>query len=302
MRTSQNFIRRSAAEVPPGEPHESPPPAISLESKTLHFNTLYIKNLREGNPKAAESALLDLLKILEAQPGRVREDPVSYLTTTGNLAAFRTFRGEGGAALELLSGCRRFLEKLGIPDSRRPVLKQVVRLLNIELEVFRTAADTLPFAAFFQETGDFIKKSAAKLPAEYLLSFHFQLAWVSFLKKDFDAALDWLAEPLNEPRKHAGQHVFRYLILLNLMVHCEQRNVLVLRYFVENARRQFKKSGELQPWEQELLHFFSKIGQSPEGEWKALRRELRERLFPENALPLVPGEVLRMLDLRRWLR
>ncbi|MBL7809170.1 MAG: hypothetical protein JNN28_15220 [Saprospiraceae bacterium] len=301
VHTSQRFMQYAAViPKPEGLPSE-PPPAQSLESNILYFNSLYIKNLREGNPEQAENALQKLLKILEAQPARVKEDPGSCLTTVGNLAAFRTFRGEGEAALELLRSSRLFWEKIGIPDRRRPVLKQLVRLLNIELEIYRTAENPAQFEDFFRETGEFVKKVAPKIPDDYLLSFHFQLAWVCFLKRDFDLALDWLSEPLNESRKHAGQPVFRYLLLLNLMVHCELRNVFVLRYFVENARRQFKKSGELAAWEQELLAFFTKTGQSAEGDWKGLRRDLQQRLFPETAPSLVPEEVLRMLDFRRWL-
>ncbi len=297
VRTSQHFIAQRAASAPPTEP----PPAVSLESKVLYLNTLYIKNLREDRPAEAEKALLALLEILESQPARVREDPGSYLTTVGNMAAFRTFRGEGGEALELLRASRRFLEKLGIPDRRRPVLKQWARLLNIELEIYRNADAPASFDPFFRETGEFVNHVASKIPADYLLSFHFQLAWVCFLKKDFDAALDWLALPLNDPRRFGGLPNFRFVLLLNLMSHCERRSVHVLRHFVESARRFFKKSGAAAAWEQEMLAFFIKIGQAAEGDWKGLRRGLQQRLFPEKQPSLVPDEVLRVLDLQQWL-
>ncbi|MBI5917147.1 MAG: hypothetical protein HY842_17385 [Bacteroidetes bacterium] len=298
--TSQNFMQRGAASEKPAlldHPHN----ALSLESKVLFFNTLYLKYLREAQPENAEIALMDLIKILENQPARVKEDPVSYITTVNNLAGFYVFRNESEKALDQLSRTRKFLELLGIPDGRRPVLKQIIRTTNIELEIYRNAANPASHEPFFREAEAFVKRLAAKMPTEYLLSFHFQFAWICFLKKDFDTALSWINQPLNDWRKHSGQYVFRYLLLLNLMVHCERRNLFVLRYFVESARRQFKKSGQIEPFEQELLHFFTKIGQLPLREYKPLYRDLKSKLFPEDADTLVPEEALRMMDLRRWL-
>ncbi|MCC6462720.1 MAG: hypothetical protein IT260_19795, partial [Saprospiraceae bacterium] len=301
VRTSQNFIRRNVEVTDETDSVESPEHAISLESKVLFFNALYVKTLREGNPMEAENALRKLVQLLENSPKRVKEDPVSYLTTVNNLASFHVFRSEGQKALDLLRSSRQFLEKLGLPDSRRPVLKQLVRTLNIELEIYRHAPDPAQFDPFFQDAEAFVKKTAPKMPGEYLLSFQFQFAWISFLKKDFSKALSWVNEALNESRKVGKSPIFRHILLLNLMIHCERRNIFVLRYFVENTRRQFKKSGDTQAFERELLHFFSKIGQSPASEFKALYLELRRRLFPEEAPSLVPEDALRMLDLRRWL-
>lgn len=298
--TSQNFMRKEAAGVPPPA-LVAPEAARSLESKVLIYNTLYIKNLREGNPSGASGALLDLIKILEKQPARVKEDPVSYLTTVNNLAGFYVFRNEREKALGMIAQHRRYLENLGLPDVRRPVLKQMVRTTNIELEIYRTAEDPAQHEQFFGEAEVFVKKLAPKMPAEYLLSFQFQFAWVHFLRKNYDAALSWLSQPLNDWRKNSGQAIFRNLLILNLMVHCERRNLFVLRYFVDSARRQFRKSGDLQPFELELLHFFNKFGEAGESERRGLYRDLRAKLFPENAGSLVPSEVLRMLDFRRWL-
>lgn len=300
LHTTLNFMgnrRNQGGGAMPGELA----PAVGLESKVLNYNRLYIIYLREQRHAEAEATLLELLNLLEAHPARVQEDPSSYLTTAGNLAGYYIFQKDGTATLELLRRCRRFMQQSGIPDRRRPVLKQMMRLLNMELEIYRNAENTADYEAFLQETGEYVAQSGPKLPVEYMVSFHFQFAWVYFLQGRYKTALDWLSAPLNEPRKYEGQPAYRYLLLLNLMVHFEQKNVFVLRYFVDSARRQLKKTGEIQSWEQELLQFFSKAGQLPEGEWKYLKKALAARLYPENGSILVPGDALRMLDLGRWL-
>ncbi len=301
LRSSQKFMRRNVDFQREEGIGISQDFALSLESKVLYFNTLYVESLRKGNQDQAEKALLDLIEILENRPARVKDDPASYLTTVNNLAGFYVFRQEGEKALELFRRTRVFLGTIGLPDSRRPVLKQLVRTLNIELEIYRHASDPAPFEPFFQDAESFVKKSASKMPGEYLISFQFQFAWICFLKKDFDGALSWINQSLNEGRKFSGQPVFRAVLILNLMIHCERRNLFVLRYFVESARRQFKKSGEIRSFEQELLHFFSKIGQAPTREFKPLYLELRNRLFPENAPSIIPPDAAQMMDLRRWL-
>lgn len=301
VRSSRSFIRRESQTVEKPALFSEPAPAISLESKVLESNTLYVENLRNGQPEAAEKALIRLIQTLESHPGRVKEAPISYTTSVNNLAGFYVFRNEGEKALERLSKARAFLGTLGIPDRRRPVMKQIIRTTNIELEIYRNAADPRQHEAFYREAETFVKGLATKMPLEYLLSFQFQFAWICFLKKEFDRALHWLNVPINEWRKYSGYSVFRYVLILNLMVHCERRNLFVLRYFVENARRYFKKSGVIHPYEQEMLLFFSRIGQAPLGTYKDLYLNLRLKLFPESAESLVPGDALRMMDFRRWL-
>ncbi|MBK6998255.1 MAG: hypothetical protein IPH31_26495 [Lewinellaceae bacterium] len=294
-------MRRGIPSNEETENAQTPDFALSLESKVLFFNTLYIKGLRASNQIEAEKALLDLIEILEKRPTRVKDDPSSYLTTVNNLAGFYVFRNEGEKCLDLLRRSRRFMETIGLPDNRRPVLKQLIRTLNIELEIYRHAPEPALFEPFFQDAEVFVKKTASKMPGDYLISFRFQVAWICFLKKDFDNALSWVNHTLNEGRKFSGHSLYRYVLLLNLMIHCECRNLFVLRYFVENARRQFKKSGEIRQFEQELLHFFSRVGQVPSGEIKPLYLELRHRLFPEGGSSLIPTDALQMMDLRKWL-
>jgi hypothetical protein len=300
VQTAQRFMQRGIEESR-NVLSDIPEKAKSLESKTLFFNTLYIKLLREGRQAAAGQALIDLIQYLETQPHRVKDDPVPYITTINNLASFYVFRDESEAALRVISMHRSFLSKLALPDSRRPVLKQIVRTTNIELEIFRNAADPAKHESFYQGAEVFVKQLAPKMPPEYLLSFQFQFAWVCFLKKDYNQALTWVSEPINSWRKNNQFQVFRYVLLLNLMIHCEHRNLFVLRYFVENSRRYFKKMGGFQAFETELLHFFIKIGESPKMEYPSLYRGLKARLFPESGVSMVPEEALRMMDFRRWL-
>jgi hypothetical protein len=85
------------------------------------------------------------------------------------------------------------------------------------------------------------------------------------------------------------------------MIHLEQKNLMVLRYYVDSARRYMKKVKQVQPFEEVLLKFFIKIGRIPLLEYKEAFAGLKHQLFPENGESLVPEDVTGYIDYREWI-
>jgi hypothetical protein len=88
--------------------------------------------------------------------------------------------------------------------------------------------------------------------------------------------------------------------MLNLMIHFEKDSLFVLRYFVDSTRRFLKKVKDVQLFEQTLLAFFSKIGDTPKFEQKDKFRGLYQFLFSQKT-EIIPPPILDYIDYKTWI-
>ena len=117
---------------------------------------------------------------------------------------------------------------------------------------------------------------------------------------EFDRSLTWINCILNRRFPGTQTELQVQARMLNLVIHLEQDNLFVLRYFVDSTRRFMKKVKEVQPFEQILLAFFSAMGQAPKYEHKQKCRELQQQLFPGDK-EVVPASTLDYIDYKKWL-
>lgn len=274
--------------------------APTLESKVLYYNTAYLTAIRNGLHDKAEKALSDLLVLLEKYSHRIKEDPAIYISSANNLVSFFIFSKQYRKAIELINRSRSMYEMAMQQHQKKSLLKLLLRTYNLELEIHRDTRTFENNPAAIDHIETFITKHVAKIPDDYRLSFWFQLANIHFMKKDFDRSLKWINQILNArlPATRADLQV--QVRMLNLIIHLEQDNLFVMRYFVDSTRRYMKKIKQVQPFEQILLTFFSKMGQTPRFEQKDRFRELQQQLFP-GGNPIIPETIFDYIDYKKWI-
>lgn len=274
--------------------------AQTLEAKVLYYNTSYLTLLRNGLHDKAEQSLMDLLSLLEKFPHRIQEDPALYISSSNNLVSYFVFSKQYNKAIALINRSRAMYEKAMQQHEKKSLLKQILRTYNIELEIYRDKKEFEKNLPFIRHIESFISRHVAKIPTDYLLSFWFQLANIHFMRKDFDQSLKWINQILNTRMQNVRTDLQVHARMMNLLIHLEQDNLFVLRYFVDSTRRFLKKVKQVQPFEQTLLAFFSKIGQTPKFEQKDRFRELQQQLFLINT-EQVPTDVLDYIDYKGWI-
>ncbi len=286
---------------PPATALQHPENAHTLEAKTLFYNSLYLRHLNAGESEKAEQALRTLLRLMEADKVRQKEEPGLYVSTLNNLVSFLVFNKAYKEALRLIQSAKDLYEDWRITSENRTLLKQIMRTYNIELEIYRDTRSFAEHASFIAATERFLKINEQKLPKIYLSSFWFQLASIHFMAKNYSASLQSINRFLNARFKIDDPNLQVQARMLNLMIHLEQKNLMVLRYHVDSTRRFVKKVKDMQEFEKILLRFFRKIGRLPLLEYKAAFLLLREQLYPENAPPLVPDLATGYINYKAWL-
>ncbi len=255
--------------------------AKSVEAKVLFYNCLYVYYARSGKPEIASQSLAELLTYLERQGTIISEDPAMYLSTLNNLLSYHVFRKEFDEALELIGRSKEYFKNDKLKSEKKSLLKQYLRTCNIELEIYRNQKNWKSQAAFITKMEAFVSDNRSKMPGEYLLSFWFQFGYLRFMEHQFEVALKWVNLILGTNLKAVRPDLQMQARMLNLMIHLEQRNYFVLRYFVDSTRRYFKKAKNVQPHEKILFRFFIKMGRAAAYDWKRNFQDLHLELFEQ---------------------
>lgn len=274
---------------------------LSLEAKVLYYNTTYLEYLQKDEGDKAEKELMTLLSILESTPDRIKETPGLYVSSINNLVSFFVFHKKFEQAIVLIQKAKKSYQSWRVTSENRTLIKQIIRTYNIELEIYRNTKDFEGQRSFIESTEDFVNKNMYKMPKDYVASFQFQLASIHFMRNNLRQSLHWINRFLSTRFKNVRPDLKKQVLLLNLMVHLEQKNFMVLGYYVNNARRYMNKIQQLLPYEKILLKFFIKIGKVALLEYKEAFVELREQLYPTNEEPAIPMDVRGYIDYNAWI-
>lgn len=280
---------------------DNPNNALTMETKVMHYNAQYFRSIQEGKGSEAQKIFYELIDYLEQFPKRIKEEPSLYISSINNFVGYFVFNKKHDQALELIQRAKQVYGELKITSENRKLLKQILRTYNIELEIYRDTKEFEGKQGFIADVEGFVEKYRYKMSSEYLISFWFQLAYIFFLQKNFKKALKWVNNILSHNFKAVREDIQIQGRMLNLMIHLEQQNLFVLRYYVDNTRRYLRKKKLIEPFETALLRFFSAMGKAVPSEYKDKYQALYDELFLPNEAPLILQETLDYIDYKAWL-
>src|SRR5688572_10374258 len=166
--------------------------AKSLNEIVLLYNLNYRTEIQKGRNEGARKSLEELIKILERNPDRIGEDPGIYLSSLNNLLSFLVFTKQYDEALSLLARAKAFYEKTDKTKRSQNNFRQILRMYNIELEIYRDTEKLEKGMTLIGEVQKVIQQHANTTPREYLISLWFQFAYIFFLQRDFKSSLHWI--------------------------------------------------------------------------------------------------------------
>ncbi|MEO1627624.1 MAG: hypothetical protein AAFV25_20905, partial [Bacteroidota bacterium] len=235
-----------------------------------------------------------LLSLMESRPALLKEDPSEYISALSNFAA-----------------CCGLLEKY---DEVKECLEKMRRIkgttLNDELRIHMEYYSKLFALCIF--TGDFEAAKKAMLEHQSELKrfdkkffergrFYFQYFYIYFGIGDFDQALEALNQWLNLPRSVERQDLQSLARILNLILHFEMGNTLLLEYLLRSTYRYLRTRNRIHGFERRVLAFIRESNK-----FKS-RQELKQgfvqlkQSFEE--LAQIPSEkvVFQYFDFIAWL-
>ena len=279
---------------------KNPPPYQSLQNQVLRYHILYTWHTLKGKPAMAEKTLQELIALLEKHPDRIRDDPSPYVTALGNYIGMLLNLKRWDDIPTLLQKIKKVPEIYKPGNSSRFTVRLWIRVYNVELEMYRDSRQLKKGIALVNEINNFLEKHPKAIPADYLLLFYYQFACIYFLAKNTTQALHWLNAIINTNFKDNRTDIQGYARLLNLVIHFELNNIILLRYAVHSCRRFLKKLKMLQPFESEMLSLFSKLSTTHKRQHQQLFAETYNQLFAAGNSHQHSG-ALDYIDMKSWL-
>jgi hypothetical protein len=265
----------------------------TIRSETLRYHIRYSWNFMRGNRKRAEREVNALIGLLEAHPHRISEDPAPYVTALGNKISMLLDGKRWDEASSLIARMRAVHALYNLPDNSRFTLRLWLRLYNLELECYRDSGQNLRAVQLAAEINGFLKRHSGAIPGTYRLIFHYQFALVHYREGDLRGALREVNELINGNFGGERMDLQCAARLLNLVLHFELGNILVLRYAVDSCKRFLAKNKQLGDSEKVLLRLFAGLSHARKNEYGDLKRK---------AEAAYPGESrFDYFDFRAWM-
>ena len=116
----------------------------------------------------------------------------------------------------------------------------------------------------------------------------------------YDNALSWTNKIFQGDFDKIRTDLFTYARFLNLMIHYELDNNIVLKYAVDATRKYLKRKRTLLHFEKVLLKFFTKISMARKDEHNKLFRDLHNNLFSKTD-DKKKTDILDYIDFNFWI-
>lgn len=251
----------------------------TLMAKQLHYHLLYAGTLMmDRRSTDAFKYLEQLIDMLEANPHRIQEDPISYITALQNKISFMLFRKEQDKIPDVLNAIRQVPAKYGLKQDSAFSIKTYLKTCNIELELYRDTGDFKAGTQLVPQVVDYMQRYSKLVPPDYSIMLRYQFAYLYYMANRFDVAINYVNQIL-DLNLDTREDLQTYTRFLNLILHFELDNVFLMRYLVDSTKRFLKRKREVKPFEQTLLRFFSKISNVADSKKRTLFEKLRLELF-----------------------
>lgn len=235
-----------------------------------------------------------LVTLMESKPHFLKEDVSEYIAALSNLAVSCVLN-QDYPMLE------KYLEKI---REVNPVTKDDQLKIHRQYYTlkFRWCIDT----GNFEEGLEALERHFREI--EHLDhrifetdSFYFQYFYIYFGTGNYDQALDYLNRWLNSPRSVQRQDLQSLARILNLIIHYEMGNTLLLESLLRSTYRFLNRQNRLHQFEEQVLQFFRQVNKlQNRKEIKAAFEKLKDS-FESLEKEHVERAILQPFDLEAWL-
>lgn len=293
--STNEYINLLLANVDPAQFSLSHKKSVSLQNKTLKTLHKYRKQLLAKHTDKARQTIENLIKEWEQNPELLKEYFAMYFSVNNNLLGFLVFKKQYKEAFVRILLLKQKAQT--VTTISAAIIKETLRLYNIELEIHRNIKDLHTTHEVINEIQNFINTHKTLVPNNYRVSFCFQFANIYFLKEDYKKALQWINDILNHQTKKDRKDLITYTYWLNLLVHYELGNGFTLHYLIDSMKKQLKKQKNIVFYEKIILKFLSKTVEYTAIEKRKAFIDLNEQLKEHP----IPDHVLGYVDFTEWI-
>ncbi len=274
--------------------------ALSLRGKTNYYHIHYSNAVTSNKPDEGLENLNKLVELIETNHIRITDDPTPYVTTLSNKVSLLLTIKQYDNIPSILKKIRDIPNKYDIHNKEKISVKLNLRTYNVELEMYRDLKHFEKAEELINVVENFLNANRKSITKNYIVLFYYQFAYVYFMLNNYNKSLRWTNMLLQNDLAKIRDDIYLYSRFLNLMIHFELSNNIVLKYAVDATRKSLRKKRILLNYEKVLLRFFSKISMSRKEDRNKIFSDLKKDLFAKTDVKK-KMDVLDYIDFGSWI-
>jgi hypothetical protein len=199
----------------------------------------------------------------------------------------------------LIKEMRGVPAKYKLTNQSKFTVRLWLRIFNLELEVYRDTRQLTKGTLLIREVETFMTSHGNAISDNYKIMIYYQVACIYFLKENYSGSLQWINKIVNANFGDTRTELQCYARIMNLMIHFELNNIIVLRYAVDSCRRFFKKKKMTNIFVQQILLLFSRLSLAPPKEFKDLFQKSYNEIYIRH--PNQAEKAQDYIDVKVWI-
>lgn len=236
----------------------------------------------------------DLIRLMERRPDLLREDVSEYISALSNMCLSCGYLNKHEEVREILKKFRG-IEPNTLDDELKIHRQYYMNQFGLCIDQGEFEEGLRALKEHQQEVQRFSEDLFRKN------TFFYQYFYIYFGNGDYENALAYLNEWLSLSGNIERKDLQSLARILNLVIHYEMGNTLLLESLVRSTQRFLKKEEQMYEYERAVLHFIKAgIRAAGKKEEKKALRLLQEQLESLYALPS-ERPMLDLFDIRSWV-
>lgn len=274
---------------------QSPPEKMGFWAKIYQLRFLSLYQYSVSDFKNFYESSKELVQTFENRKDFLKEDVSEYISAINNHVI-------SCGNLEKLDEVRLNLEKL---KSIKPLTGDDQLKIHRQyfMNIFRLCIETGDFERGLKELESHQKEIQKFEKAAFEKgNFYFQYFTIYFANGAFDLALEYLNQWLNMPKNVERQDLQALARVLNLLIHFEMRNYVLLQSLIRSTKRYLTREKRIYRFETDIMEYLNQID---EVTGKKKQKQLLEKLLAQlNTLEKSPEEanMMRYFNFKAWVK
>lgn len=271
--------------------------ALCFSARVVFLNTHGLYEDAVGHPERCLLFRQQLVALYEGRPDLLRESFSQYLAAFNNYVLGLIHQSQNTEAQSALDQLASLPTQIPLHRKTPEHIMWFRALYSLRLELFIRTGDFVAARDMIPDTERQFETLGKALNPAFRFPFRYFFAYTHFALGQYDAALGFLAPLLPEVELLFKQELFRFARLLQLIIHYEKGDFVLLPSLYRSSRRYLQKLGGTFVLEDRLLKFLNK---APHADSRQAFQELRQDLVAAGA-EVLNAQVLHHFHFLAWI-
>ncbi|MCB0620950.1 MAG: hypothetical protein KDC41_20085 [Saprospiraceae bacterium] len=231
----------------------------NFKSKLYYFQANAVYQFMLGNVEAAYEINRSFLDLLDENPHFLKLHAERYLATLNNILIDSLVIGKYDILEEEIERLTQISERSEFKSIKhiesRIFRQRYLLLLNWCL----SKKDSGKALEWIPDIEEGLHRFGKKIEKHHRITFYYLIAYLLFQNRRYEQALRWNNLIVNDPKEDVVKEIYYFARVLNLLIHYELRNYLLLESLLLSTPKYLKARRPLFSTEKTLFRFLTSL-------------------------------------------